>query len=299
MRAVEYPDFALAEWGDVGRDHDGIICHAERQPLTECLVPLDDPEGIKLGVDGERVVKAELLFEDARIRMSARHDAINQRVAKGARVLYPINESRAQRPLPGERQHQIAESIAVVLDELATKHDDAAVRTKVESDSPLVQQRRELGGKRKWRIGIESIGRIQADPHLGGVGDHILEVGAARHAEDIRPMGSGRKGAADGAHDAAAVDDLSILDPLDAHRKQSVLLVEKLCALASRRRHGHGPPRKVSLAIRLIDDGIHKPAQERARAELQDALRKFGMTRNRRIDTRGVDRSSAAKAVYG
>jgi hypothetical protein len=239
---VQQPHLELAVRRDVlGHDDAGVRvgelqARAQRRSLPRARrrVPADREQAVRLAGRHERVVVAQRLAQPlgGLALRRAGHDAVDERVAERHRVVEPPREPRVERPPLGVRAHDRLQPRAVVLDQLARQHDDAARRVEVERGGALVQEARELAGERARRRVVERVGLVERDPDLGRVREHERQLRRARDGEHRVPLRVRRQRAAHARDHAPVLAHAPSLEPLRHERVQPVLRGEQLVAPA-------------------------------------------------------------------
>src|SRR5581483_2939196 len=144
----------------------------------------------------------------------AGYDPVDERVAKDDGLVQPAHEARIEIPFPRKRANDVTQRGAVVVDQLAWKHDDAARGREVERTRALEQKSRELSRKRPGRPRIEAIRVIENDADFGSVGNDQPNGGIARDGEHGVPLVARGQHAAQGRDDAIRSPRNAILEAL-------------------------------------------------------------------------------------
>ena len=276
MGAVEDADLALLVRGDVRGHKDARQAGLhERQTLLERLIALDAPhlEGLAHGQEG--ILVAQTLGNRSSllgVADAAGNDGVDERGADGAVVGHPLRELVLPAPVAHVLVHDAQQLLAVVVDELAGKHDNARL-----AGSPAgVEHLGKLGREARGRHIVGLAGRIVGDAGLGGVGDDDLQVigDSDLHDGAVVVLTVRVEAAAASADHAGLVNRVAVLLAAHQHGVQVILGIDpvgKAKGTADGLDHNDLAVPAGGL-VAHVKETIHKGAQEVALAKLQDLL---------------------------
>ena len=182
--------FARLVGARIGGFDRARIVFGERQPQRwHARLALDGEKMEQLSRCHELILVAEFVLQrlgfDLRI---AGHDAVHERVVERVGGLDPSDEVGLQIPLLCMAQHNAAQFLAAVIDQLAGDHLPTVFSASCKRFPPLVKQAGQFGRKgRGRRVVIDGPRRI-GDARLGGVGNDDADGGVTCKREHARPV---------------------------------------------------------------------------------------------------------------
>ena len=276
MGAVEDADLALLIRGDVGGHKDARQAGLhEGQTLLERLIALDAPHLEGLAHSQEGILVAQTLGNRSGllgVADAAGDDGVDERGADGAVIGHPLRELVLPAPVAHVLVHDAQQLLAVMVDELASEHDDARL-----TGSPAgVEDLDQLSGEARGRHVVGLAGRVVGDASLGGVGDDDLQVIGDSNLHDGVVVGLAVRveAAAAGADHAGLINRVAVLLAAYQHGIQVVLGIDavgKAKGAADGLYHDDLAVPAGGL-VAHVKEAVHESAQEVALAKLQDLL---------------------------
>ncbi len=278
VRTIEKEHLALAVRGHVVGDDDVEPGLGERQTLGELLWALDDPEQKRLGLHDEIVRVPELDGElCCAVFRVAGNDPVDQAGEEHVLVGHPAGERLPQVPQLGKLQHNLAQTVAVVLDELA--RDD--LESGLAQLEAAVEQGGQFAREALLRSIREGIGVGELDAGFGGVGEDELDVVVLGESEVGGVVGIGINRARHHGDDLVALHLFAVELALEQHRVEVVLGTLQCDESAGEGLHNRDTAVEEALVVHLLQLPFDKPAQKVALAELDGTCGQSGVRQDR------------------
>ncbi len=243
------------------------------------LRTFDDPEakdfaGVQYLID-IAVLLIDLVSLCTRI---AGYNAVYQRGTEGVFLLNPLDEVIAQIPLTSIAHNAFLQFLAVVVNQLTSKNDEAFAWLSAELLETTIQELGKLcriGGRRSFG---ELTGLIICDTSLCSVaGDEAqFRIVGTCHYSFVICIAV--QAAAHTRNHALLIDLLAVLETAQVQCVQAVLIVDNLCKIKCSRwgsdwLYQNNLGVKACVLVHHVDEVINKCTHEIAFAELQNAFR--------------------------
>ena len=206
--------------------------HLRRQRIELQLIeqrarPLQNELVVDLARHQKTIFIAELSGERLALLREAGHDTVHQRVVKHAVLRHPGGEAFRQLPVARIAQHQLAQRVAVMVDQLAGDDQPAFVFCAAKVFKARPQQLRQLTGKAGCGRIRQTIRFDKGDARFGGVGEDEPHLRRARQRQKILVLDVRLDLAIQAADQARFANALALLvKPADERGIEPVLLIQ-------------------------------------------------------------------------
>ncbi len=172
-------------------------------------------------------------------------------------------------PLIGVAQHQIAQRVAVMVNQLARHHQPAPVAGAIEVGIARPQQLRQFARETAGGLIGKLIRADKGDARFGGIGEDHAQIRITGQRHKFAELLPGLDFTVEAADQPGFADLLAlIVQPADQRGIETILLIQAVADFTVARPHHHDPGIGALMFIQPVDLPVNKGAQEVAFAEL-------------------------------